>query len=163
MLSLAMFVLKVLEALESHGVPYALAGGCAVQLHGVARETLDVDVVVPFEEEYFLHAERAFVSIGLRCRCPVTATEVFHCREDFYRNRHMISWSFWNPADPAQVDDVVLSHDLRNLERTVFEIEGRSVHVLTREALIGMKRSSPREQDRVDAEALEQRGCCRDT
>jgi hypothetical protein len=133
-------------------------GGFAVSLHGAVRATLDVDLVLPFEESYFVQAEQAFTAAGLRCRVPVTAREIARHHREYTRDRHMISWSFWSPADPLRLVDVVLTHDLREFRRTTFELQGVTVQVLALDDLIRMKRGSPREADLRDAEALEKLG-----
>lgn len=42
---------RVLAALESHGVRYAVVGAAALNLHGLARFTEDVDLFIAPEEE----------------------------------------------------------------------------------------------------------------
>ncbi len=46
-----MFVRDVTRALDEAGVPYCIVGGLAVNLHGIPRTTLDVDLVVPREAD----------------------------------------------------------------------------------------------------------------
>ncbi len=40
-----MFYLDLFKALEKHKVRYLLVGGLAMNLHGVPRATMDVDLV----------------------------------------------------------------------------------------------------------------------
>lgn len=47
--------LLVIEALEALGVPYLIGGSLASAVHGVARTTLDADLVADLRPE---HAER---------------------------------------------------------------------------------------------------------
>jgi len=44
-------ILKVLELLSSGGVPYVVVGGMAMVFHGIPRATLDVDILVPAEQD----------------------------------------------------------------------------------------------------------------
>lgn len=42
---------RVLEALEREGVRYAIFGGVALNIHGLARATQDLDLFIPPEAE----------------------------------------------------------------------------------------------------------------
>ncbi len=153
-----MFILRVADALDREGVAYALIGGYAVSLHGAVRGTLDIDIVLQHEERSFVGAEKALNSLGLVCRVPVTAHDVFAHREDYMRDKHMAAWSFSHPDNPFELVDIVVMFDLRQLQTTAFTVEGRLLRVVTLEELIRIKKRSPREQDRLDVEALEKLG-----
>jgi len=149
-----MFLLRVAEALGKARVRYAVVGGYAVALHGAVRGTMDIDIVLRLDEKQFISAERALTSIGLVPRLPVTAAEVFRFREEYIRNRNLTAWSFVNPGVPSELVDIVLTHDLTNLETKTFRIQGRQVRVVGLDDLIAMKVASGRPQDREDIRAL---------
>ena len=44
-----MFYLNLFKALEKHKVQYLLVGGLAMNLHGVPRTTMDVDLVLALD------------------------------------------------------------------------------------------------------------------
>lgn len=44
-----MFYLEVFRALEEHKVRYLLVGGLAMNLHGVPRMTMDIDLVIALD------------------------------------------------------------------------------------------------------------------
>jgi len=96
-----MFLFRVCDALSAAGVPFAIAGGYAVALHGAVRGTVDVDLVIRLDESSFTRAEQALMTLGLQPRLPVTAAEVFRFREEYIRNRNLLAWSFVNPSNPA--------------------------------------------------------------
>ncbi len=54
------------KALNDSGVRYVVVGGLAVVLHGHPRLTVDVDLVVDFDEDQALRAIDTLVGIGLR-------------------------------------------------------------------------------------------------
>jgi len=136
-------------------VPYGLVGGYAVALHGAVRGTLDIDLVLRFDEKQFVRAERALRSIGFESRLPVTAPEVFRFREEYIENRNLTAWSFVNPAVPSELVDVVLTHNLDDLEIETVRVEGRTIRIVALDDLIAMKRRSGRPQDKEDVRALE--------
>lgn len=150
-----MFIVRVTEALSKARVRYGLVGGYAVALHGAVRGTIDVDLVIRLEEGQFVRTERALRSIGLGPRLPVTAAEVFRFRREYIRNRHLTAWSFVNPALPSEIVDIVLTHDLADLETETMRVQGRRLHVVGIDDLIAMKRQSGRPQDKEDVRALQ--------
>lgn len=54
----------IFEALNHHGVRYVVIGGLAVQAHGVARSTLDVDIIVDRTPENYRRLRDAVIALG---------------------------------------------------------------------------------------------------
>src|SRR4051812_18130984 len=98
-----MFLFTLVDALQTAKVPFAIAGGYAVALHGAVRGTIDVDIVLRLAKRDFMEAERSLKGIGLEPRLPVTAGQVFDFRREYIENRNLVAWSFWNPTDPSQL------------------------------------------------------------
>lgn len=149
-----MLLLRVTRAFSKVRVRYALVGGYAVALHGAVRGTMDIDLVVRLEEKAFVAAERALQSIGLEPRLPVTAREVFRFREEYIANRNLTAWSFVNPSLPSEIVDIVLTHDLAELDTKTVRVDGRQVRIVALEDLIAIKLQSGRPQDKEDVRAL---------
>lgn len=150
-----MFIFQIVDALDKAGVRFAVAGGHAVALHGATRGTLDVDVVLALSKENFVAAEKALASIGLTSRLPVDAAEVFAFRKEYLERRNLIVWNFIDPKDPSRVLDIVLTWDLKPGEVARMRAAGRDIPVLSKAALIAMKKAAGRPQDLIDVEALE--------
>lgn len=150
-----MLLLRVISALNGLKVPYALVGGYAVSLHGAVRGTLDIDLVLPLAEKYFVAAEKALHSLGLEARIPVQAKEVFAFRREYIEERNLVAWSFVNPANPGELVDIIITHDLSDFSLKTFKVQGSSVKVVSISDLIKMKQQSGREQDIADISALE--------
>ena len=149
------FLEKVCTALREAGVRYALAGGYAVALHGAVRGTIDVDVVLRWTEQTLVGAEAALNGIGLVSRLPVTAREVFAFRDEYVKNRNLIAWNFYNPDDPLEQVDVIITYDLTGKRTRRVNLSSGPVQVLSLKGLIAMKRASGRPQDIEDIRALE--------
>lgn len=150
-----MFIFQVVDALDEAGVRFAVAGGHAVALHGATRGTLDVDVVLALSKENFVAAEKALASIGLSSRLPIDAAEVFAFRKEYIERRNLIAWNFIDAKDPSRLLDIVLTWDLKPGEVARMRAGGRDIPVLSKSALIAMKKAAGRPQDLVDIEALE--------
>lgn len=149
-----MFLYEVSEALTRAKVPFAIAGGYAVALHGAVRGTVDVDIVLALSKKQFIAAEAALRGLGLTPRLPVTAAEVFDFREEYIKNRSLVAWSFFDPKNPANVVDVIITHDLGALKIKKVLSGGHVLPVLSLEDLIAMKKACGRPQDLEDIRAL---------
>ncbi len=151
-----MWIDPYLNSLEEHKVRFAIAGGYAVNLHGALRGTVDLDLVLVLTKKNLSEAQAALEEAGLRSRLPVGAAEVFDFREEYIKTRNLVAWSFYNPANPAEIVDLVITHDLARMKVEEVKVRGRILPVLSIEDLISMKRASGRPQDREDVRALEQ-------
>ena len=149
-----MLLLKLTDALKRARVAYALVGGYAVALHGAICGTMDVDLILRLEEQQFVAAERALKTIDLVPRLPVSALEVFRFRAEYISNRNLTAWSFVNPASPSELVDVILTHDLNEIQTIIKKVQGRSIRVASIDDLIKMKKQSGRPQDKEDVRAL---------
>ena len=149
-----MFLFKVIDSLEKYKVDYAIAGGYAVALHGAVRGTVDIDFVIKLSKQSFIRIEKALNEIGLYSRLPVSSEEVFNFREEYIKNKNMISWNFINPDNPAESVDIIITEDLRNMKIKKIKINNKSIILLSIEDLIKMKEKSERTQDIEDIKAL---------
>ena len=149
-----MFLFKVIDSLEKYKVDYAIAGGYAVALHGAVRGTVDIDFVIKLSKQSFIRAEKALNEIGLYSRLPVSSEEVFNFREEYIKNKNMISWTFINPDNPAESVNIIITEDLRNMKIKKIKINNKSIKLLSIEDLIKMKEKSERTQDIEDINAL---------
>jgi len=150
-----MFIIRVIQALSKHQVRYALVGGYAVALHGVVRGTVDIDVVIGWQKTQFTAAEQALTEIGLQSQLPVSGEEVFDFREEYIRNRNLIAWSFYNPKNPLEVVDILITEDARKIQTTGKKVDRLNIQVASIDELIRMKTLSARPQDVEDVKALE--------
>ena len=150
----------VLEALNDAGVRYVVVGGLAVVLHGHARMTVDVDLVVDLDEEQATRAIEALVAMGLRPRVPVDPGDFARkqVREAWIRERGMQVFSLFDPSNPLRVVDLFVSHPIPFEElwsrSEKFELSNTSVRVASIPDLIHLKRMAGRSQDRADIEQL---------
>lgn len=139
----------VLRALIDAGAEFLLVGAHAMAVHGVPRATGDLDLLVrPSEDnaERVLAALRAFgapvdahgVTAGDLCR-PGTVYQI--------------------GVAPRRIDILTrisgVSFDEASLDRLVVEMEGLSIPVLGRAALVKNKRAAGRDKDLADLRLLE--------
>lgn len=150
-----MFLLEVVGAFKQSKVPYAVAGGFAVALHGAVRGTLDIDFVISLKSKHLEAAEKALQRLGLFSRIPVTHEEISKFRKEFIQKRNLIAWTFVDPKNPAKIVDLLLTEDVSKQKTVIKEIHGTQVCILSITSLVRMKRKSARPQDLEDIRALE--------
>ncbi|HBW22141.1 MAG TPA: hypothetical protein DEF68_02035 [Elusimicrobia bacterium] len=136
-------------------VKFAIAGGYAVALYGAVRGTVDLDLVLEISRDNYKSAEEALNGAGLVSRLPVNAEQIFAFRGEYIKNKNLIAWSFWNPANPAEAVDLIITDNLKNFKTTVVKAGGLELPLISRADLIRMKRKSGRQQDLEDVKALE--------
>lgn len=157
---LYMFYENVFLALERHRVRYAVAGGVAVNLHGIPRMTADLDLVVDLESENLRRFLQSMQELGYHPRLPVPAEELLDQdkRKDWIENRNLHAFTFWNEKKPFEEVDVLLQvPQIPNIiERAVrLQIESMTLFLVQLDDLMEMKRAAGREQDHADLDALE--------
>ena len=150
-----MLVTRVCQKLSDKKVKYAIVGGYAVALHGAVRGTMDLDLVIENNLKSYVLAEKALKELGFDSRLPVDGETVFHFREEYIKNRNLVAWSFYNPGDPSEIVDIVITHDLSKSKRKKISLDTMKIYVLSKPDLIAMKKESGRPQDLADAQALE--------
>ncbi|MBY0470220.1 hypothetical protein K2X30_03565 [bacterium] len=149
-----MFILQVCGALNKAKIGYAIVGGYAVALHGAVRGTVDLDIVLDLSEKDYVASEKVFTGLGLQCRLPVSAKQVFRFRQEYIENRNLVAWSFFDPIRPANQMDVIITHDQSKMKVEILTIQGVKVRVASIPDLIKMKKDANRPQDLEDIAAL---------
>lgn len=151
----------VFQALNRADVRYVVVGGLAVVLHGHARLTVDVDLIVDLRQDQAAKAIDALVGLGLKPRAPVNPRDfaVASIRESWRRDRGMQVFSMYDPANPLRVVDLFVSHPLPFEDlwsrAVVVSLQDTSVRVASIPDLIHLKRQSGRPLDKEDIRRLE--------
>lgn len=152
---------RVFRALGEAGARYVVVGGLATVLHGYARLTADIDLVVDLEPSEARKVMAALESLGLRPRAPVTAAEFAdpEKRRQWVEEKGMQVFSLWDPREPLLEVDVFVTHPIPFDElwhrSEELQLERARVRVVSIADLIALKRLAGRPQDLQDIEALE--------
>jgi hypothetical protein len=143
---------KVLAALERERVRYAVFGAVALNIHGLARATQDLDIFIAPEAGNIERLRRALGSVF-----PDPEIENI-LAEDLLGEYPAIQYV--PPEGDFHVDILTrLGEAFRwdDLEIERLPFEGELVNVVTPRTLYRMKRDTVRAKDRVDAEELRRR------
>ena len=152
---------KLFAELNAHGVRYVVVGGVATVLHGFARLTADLDVVIDLEPAAAENAMRAFGELGMRPRAPVNALEFAkpEKRREWIAEKGMRVFSLHDPSDPFREVDVFVEEPIPFAElwarAETMDLGSTTVRVASIQDLITLKRIAGRPQDLEDIEALE--------
>ena len=140
--------LDVARAFEREGVEYILVGGVAVNLHGLARTTEDVDFFVRPTAENILRLRRALGSLWKDAE--IDAIQL----DDFERYPTL---RYGPPGEDFVIDVITrlgTAFRYEDLEAETLTLEGVRVRVATPATVVRMKAKTLRPIDCADAEAL---------
>ena len=151
----------VFIALNAARARYVVVGGLATVLHGYARLTADIDMIVDLDPIEVKKTLTAMTALGLRPRAPVDplafADEAV--RRSWVVEKKMAVFSFCDPAVPMREVDLFVEHPIPFAElwtrSELVTLQQTTVRIASIEDLIAMKRIAGRPEDLQDIEALE--------
>lgn len=159
---MAFNVRQIFASLNEAGVDYVVVGGLAVILHGYLRATADLDLAIGLSPDNASRGMRALASIGLQPRLPVPMDDFADAdkRDDWLRNRNMLVFPLWDPANPLRSVDVFVDEpvafDALLGDAVLKELDGLSIRIASIPHLIAMKRRAGRARDLEDIDKLQQ-------
>ena len=154
-----MFYLDLFRCLQTRNVRYLLAGGLAMNLHGVPRMTMDIDLVLALDEknvEAFLDCAR---DLGLRPQAPVPLESFRNAdeRRSWIEQKQLIAFGL-SGAPGTPTVDIILKHPLdldAAMNRAVVQgVSGITVRLASIQDMIALKQNTGRRQDQDDVEHL---------
>ncbi len=107
----AMIIAPLIDALDAGQVPYAIAGGMAINVHGVPRLNYDIALVVPLKADVLSRLEHALRGLGLRPRPNVPLERLSHGteREKLLADFGRMTVTFTDADDPLRLVDVFVN------------------------------------------------------
>jgi len=151
----------IFAALENGAVRYVVVGGMATVLHGYARLTADIDLIVDLEPNEALKAIRTLTALGFVPRAPVNAEDYAdaNVRRVWFDDKGMRVLSFWDPSHPMREVDLFVENpidfELLYERSELVALATTKVRIASIEDLIQLKRLANRPEDQRDIEALQ--------
>jgi len=104
-----MYYEEVFRKLNELGIKYLVAGGMAVNLHGVPRLTQDLDLLIDLGEENILKIVKALAELGYRPRIPEDPSKFAKAeiREKYKKEKNMKVFPFFHSSIPFQEIDLM--------------------------------------------------------
>ena len=155
-----MFYLDLFAALNRHQVSYVLIGGLAVALHGVERNTMDVDVCVVVSPDNMSRLAAAANELNLQPMLPVplSALEDIDTLRRWHTERHLQAFALRSDQLAGVTLDVLLfppvdpNDMVKRAQQLV--IAGVPVALACIDDLIALKQSAGRPIDLADIKHL---------
>jgi hypothetical protein len=138
-------VMRVLAALEGAGVDYAVIGGVAVNLHGLARGTRDIDVFVAPTAE---NIER--LKAALRSVYDDASIDEIQA-SDLLGEYPAVTYAPPNGPPMDLLTRLGKAFEYADVEAERYDVDGQLVRVATPRTLYRMKRGTVRPLDHADA------------
>ena len=138
---------------------YLLAGGLAMNLHGVPRMTMDVDLLVALDDANigaFLECARD-LSLKPQAPVPLESLRDPEQRRTWIEDKHLIAFGL-SGAPGTPTVDLILRHSLdfaAASDRAVLQtVDTVPVRIASIEDMIALKQNTGRRQDADDVEHL---------
>lgn len=152
---------RILVELAKAGVRYLVAGGIAMNIHGMERSTFDLDLIVFLDKENILKFVRVMKRLGYRPRVPVPPEDFAkeELRKKWIKEKNMVVFSFYHPKSPFELIDVFVYHprpfDLMYKASKAAKLFGRVIRAAGIEDMLFMKNEAQRPKDQMDIRFLE--------
>jgi hypothetical protein len=152
---------ELAKAFASRGVRYLVVGGVAVNAHGHARMTRDLDLVLQFEPANLNSGLEALEELGFRPIIPETLDAFADARKRRLWNeeRNMEAFSLRSERFPMVPVDLLVTEPFDFNEAWEMSVDadlgdGGTVRIVGLRTLIKMKEAVGRPQDLEDARHL---------
>ncbi|MEX2352702.1 MAG: nucleotidyl transferase AbiEii/AbiGii toxin family protein [Gammaproteobacteria bacterium] len=151
----------IFKALNEANVRYVVVGGVATVLHGYARFTADIDLVIDLDHEEAEKCINALLKTGLLPRLPVDPHQFTDAamRKLWGDEKNMKVFSLWNPDDPLVSVDLFVNNPV-NFEELweradIVNLGEQSIRIASIPDLIALKKLANRPRDQEDIEQLQ--------
>jgi cellobiose-specific phosphotransferase system component IIB len=139
---------QLISALNENEIEYAVCGGLALAIHGFARATLDIDILIQpesLEKAYKIGAENGFDIRGLDISFKERAVEIQRISK------------IDDNGEVLSLDLLLVTPQIQDVWETREKIDflGNQLSVVSQIGLIKMKMLAGRPQDLADIERLE--------
>jgi hypothetical protein len=151
-----MSFLQFFKKISKAKIEYLIAGGMAVNFHGIIRPTHDLDLIIHLTKENILKFIRLIEKLGYLSRLPINPIEFAeeNKRRNWIEEKNMVVFSFYHKDDSMRVIDVFVEHpkpfDEMYKRRFDVDLDGISLPVVGIQDLVSMKKKAGRNQDKSD-------------
>ena len=160
-----MFYLDLFATLHRHQVEYVLIGGSAVALHGIERNTMDIDVCIVISPDNLRRMIEAAKELNLSPVLPVpleTLSQIDTLRQ-WHQQRNLQAFALRTPDLAGVTLDLLLFPPVAPADmcqRAVrLDVSGIPIQLASVDDLIALKQSVGRPIDLADIEHLKRLQC----
>lgn len=155
-----MFYEEVFRRLNQEEVNYLVAGGMALNLHGVPRATQDLDLLLQMTEENLETAINTLLDLGFEASQPVDPFDFADSekRRNWIENKNMKGFTLTQSEKTLRKVDLLfgLSLDYSDCvsDAVIMDGEDLEIPVISVDDLIHLKEEADREVDEFDLKML---------
>ena len=153
-----MYYFEIFKEFYRERIKYLITGGLAVNLYGIPRMTMDVDLMVDLNDE---NLEKLNLVLNRLNYKPIySGIEKLEKKMiiSFIENKNMIAFSFKNFSEPFKQLDILLPYSLDFnkywINREIRKVDNIEIYLISLEDLIKIKESSNRAIDKSDIQLL---------
>jgi len=150
------------DAFNTANIRYVVVGGLATVLHGYARLTVDIDLMVDLAPEQAKKVISILTTLGFVPQLPLNPSDFANpqTRKTWNTEKNMQVFSMIDPRNPLRIVDLFVENpipfeDLWSRSTNV-PIDTVSIRIASLTDLIHLKRLAGRPQDLIDIKNLEQ-------
>lgn len=155
-----MFYVDLFRALDQNAVRYLLIGGLAINIHGVERATMDIDLMLALDADNLQRFLKAAESLGLQPVLPVKLSDLMDAGKlnEWIETKHLLAFAL-RPTEPSAptVDILVrpkIGFEEAHSRRIDKDLGGFKLSLASLDDLIALKTDTGRPHDASDIEAL---------
>ena len=155
-----MFYLELFRTLQEERVGYLVVGGLAINLHGVERATMDVDLVLAMNDANLRCFLNAATRLKLNPILPVPLQSLCDAKQldAWAHEKRLIAFSLHSATPNLPTVDIIvrpaIPYERMFRNRIEKDIGGVRLNVASIDDLIELKTGTGRKQDASDIEAL---------
>ena len=155
-----MFYLDLFRTLQEERVDYVVVGGLAINLHGVERATMDVDLVLAMNDANLRRFLNAAKRLKLKPSLPVPLEALCDAKQldTWITEKRLIAFSLQATSPNLPTVDIIVRpavpFDAMYRNRIEKDIGGVRLNLASIGDLIALKTGTGRKQDASDIEAL---------
>ena len=160
-----MFYLDLFATLHRHQVEYVLIGGLAVALHGIERNTMDIDLCIVISPDNLRRMIEAAKELNLSPVLPVpleTLSQIDTLKQ-WHQQRNLQAFALRTPDLAGVTLDLLLFPPIAPADmcqRAVrLDVSGIPIQLASVDDLIALKQSVGRPIDLADIEHLKRLQC----
>lgn len=151
---------EILVSLSRAKVRYLVAGGIAMNIHGLERATHDIDLIIFLGKKNILRFSQVMEKLGFKPKIPVKAEDFANekLRESWIKEKNMVVFSFYHPKNPFEIIDVFVYHPRPFHEmfkvRKSASLSGLTVPAVGLKDMLFLKEKASRPKDEMDIRYL---------
>ena len=152
---------RLLKALYDCNIRYLLIGGLAINLHGIPRTTVDIDILLDLTEDNLKKFIQCMKNLGLKLKQPVDEDSILQetYRATLRMEKNVIVLTYENTQNPLEIIDFLIENPINfqhaYIRKEVLTANHYKINLAAIEDLITLKRASGRELDLADIENLQ--------